>query len=185
MDRLDAAAKVDRVPVNAAIIDLERLALSSGQAKSLDLVVPLKPVKFGVAGYEPHAGSAEARIDVSRTTSGYALRLRFEVEMSGPCVRCLEPARVTLAIDSREVDQPQAGDEEMRSPYVDDGELDVEHWANDAVVLALPAQPLCREDCEGLCAVCGESLNDADPEAHKHGGGGDPRMAKLRDLKLE
>jgi uncharacterized protein len=44
---------------------------------------------------------------------------------------------------------------------------------------------LCREDCAGLCAVCGESLNDADPEDHRHGGGGDPRMAKLRDLKLD
>jgi uncharacterized protein len=46
-------------------------------------------------------------------------------------------------------------------------------------------QPLCREDCAGLCAVCGESLNDTDPEAHRHSQGGDPRMAKLRELKLE
>jgi uncharacterized protein len=53
------------------------------------------------------------------------------------------------------------------------------------VVLALPAQPLCREDCAGLCPVCGESLNDADPEAHNHPSSGDPRMAKLRDLKLD
>lgn len=173
------------MPVNAAIIDLERLALSSGQARSLDLVVPLRAVEFGSASYEPDGGTAQARVDVSRTTGGYALRLRFEVAMGGPCVRCLEPARVTLSIDSREVDQPAAGDEEMRSPYVSDGELDVEHWANDAVVLALPAQPLCRADCAGLCAVCGASLNDADPEAHRHGGGGDPRMAKLRDLKLD
>ena len=71
------------------------------------------------------------------------------------------------------------------SPYVSDGDLDVGRWANDALVLAFPAQPLCRPDCAGLCAVCGESLNDADPEAHRHSQGGDPRMAKLRDLKLE
>ena len=171
--------------VNAARIDLERLSLSSGQAKSLDVVVPLKDVAFGAAIYEPEAGSAEARLDVSRTTTGYALRLRFEATMTGPCVRCLEPASVRLEIDAREVDQPSAADEEMRSPYVDDGEVDVEHWANDAVVLEMPSQPLCREDCAGLCAVCGESLNDTDPEDHRHGGGGDPRMAKLKDLRLE
>ena len=53
------------------------------------------------------------------------------------------------------------------------------------MVLALPAQPLCREDCEGLCAVCGESLNDAPEGAHDHPSGGDPRMAKLKDLKLD
>jgi uncharacterized protein len=73
----------------------------------------------------------------------------------------------------------------MRSPYVEEGVLDVEHWANDALVLALPAKPVCREDCAGLCPVCGESLNDADPAEHKHPSGGDPRMAKLKDLKLE
>ena len=72
-----------------------------------------------------------------------------------------------LRIDAREVDQPRAEDEELRSPYVSDGELDVGRWANDALVLALPSQPLCRPDCAGLCAVCGESLNDADPEAHR------------------
>ena len=90
-----------------------------------------------------------------------------------------------MGIDAREVDQPATGDDELRSPYVSDGELDVEHWANDALVLALPEKPLCRADCAGLCGVCGESLNDADPEAHRHETGGDPRMAKLRDLKLE
>jgi uncharacterized protein len=125
------------------------------------------------------------RLDVSRTSSGYALRLRYEAELSGPCVRCLEPARLELKVDAREVDQPSAGDEELRSPYVSEGRLELKRWANDALVLGLPSQPLCREDCAGLCAVCGESLNDADPEDHRHGGGGDPRMAKLRDLKLD
>ena len=83
------------------------------------------------------------------------------------------------------MDQPGTGDEELRSPYVEEGVLDAQRWANDALVLSLPAQPLCREDCAGLCAVCGESLNDADPADHRHQGSGDPRMAKLRDLKLE
>jgi uncharacterized protein len=83
------------------------------------------------------------------------------------------------------VDQGGTADEELRSPYVADGELDLGRWANDALVLAFPSQPLCRPDCAGLCPVCGGSLNEADPEAHRHSKGGDPRMAKLRDLKLE
>jgi uncharacterized protein len=173
------------VYAEGGIVDLERLALSSGQARSLDLEVGLDPIELGGQTYSPAGGGSEARLDVSRTSSGYALRLRFTGELSGPCVRCLEPADTALEIDAREIDQPSTRDEELRSPYVADGNLDVEHWANDALVLALPSQPLCREDCAGLCAVCGESLNDADPEAHRHQQGGDPRMAKLRDLKLE
>ncbi len=167
------------------IVDLERLALSSGQARALDLEVELEPIELGGESYAPAGGGSEARLDVSRTSTGYALRLRFASELTGPCVRCLEPGTNLMEIDAREVDQPPTRDEELRSPYVSDGNLDVKRWANDALVLAFPAQPLCREDCLGLCAVCGESLNDADPETHRHSQAGDPRMAKLRDLKLE
>ena len=59
-------------------------------------------------------------------------------------------------------------DEELRSPYVEDDELDLGRWAHDAAVLAIPARILCRADCAGLCPVCGESLNDADPADHEH-----------------
>ena len=167
------------------ILDLERLALSSGQARSLDLEVELDPIELGGQTYAAVGGGSEARLDVSRTTSGYALQLRFGTQLTGPCVRCLEQASAEIEVDAREVDQPSARDEELRSPYVTARELDLHRWASDALVLALPDQLLCRPDCAGLCPVCGESLNDADPEAHRHSQGGDPRMAKLRDLKLD
>jgi uncharacterized protein len=170
--------------VEAGIVDLGHLALSHGQARRLDLDVEIEPIVLGGETYEAEGGIARARLDVSRTSTGHALRLRLTPELSGPCVRCLEDARLPLEIDAREVDQPSTG-EELRSPYVDEGLLDLERWANDAVVLALPAKPLCRTDCAGLCPVCGESLNDADPAAHQHETGGDPRMAKLKELKLE
>jgi DUF177 domain-containing protein len=173
------------VYAEGGIVDLERLALSHGQARSLDLEMDLDPIELGGQTYSPAGGGGEARLDVSRTSTGYALRLRFSSELTGPCVRCLEDAATDLEIDSREVDQGGTADEELRSPYVSDGNLDVGRWANDALVLAFPSQPLCREDCAGLCSVCGESLNDGDPEAHRHSQGGDPRMAKLRDLKLD
>lgn len=168
-----------------ANVDLDRLSLSPGQARGLEPVLELRPVRLGEQAYEPEGGGGPGRLDVSRTTTGYALRLRFEAVLEGPCVRCLAESRFALAIDAREVDQPAAGDEELRSPYVSEGELALGRWANDAVVLALPAQPLCRDDCAGLCDVCGESLNDAPEGAHDHPRGGDPRMAKLKDLKLD
>ncbi len=166
-------------------VDLERLALSHGQARALDLEVGLDRIELGGQGYAPAGGGSEARLDVSRTSTGYAVRLRFSSEVIGPCVRCLEAAATEIEVDSREVDQGGTADEELRSPYVSEGNLDVDRWANDALVLAFPSQPLCREDCAGLCPVCGESLNDTDPEAHRHDRGGDPRFAKLRELKLE
>ena len=76
-------------------------------------------------------------------------------------------------------------DEELRSPYVEGEELDVTRWTQDAIALALPGQIICRPDCAGLCAVCGESLNDADPDQHRHDENTDPRWEKLRELQSE
>jgi uncharacterized protein len=173
------------VYVERGIVDLERLALSHGQARALDLEVGLDSIELAGQDYVPAGGGSEARLDVSRTSTGYALRLRFSTEVTGPCVRCLEDAASGIEVDSREIDQGGTADEELRSPYVSEGNLDIDRWANDALVLAFPTQPLCRSDCAGLCPVCGESLNDADPEDHRHSTGGDPRMAKLKDLRLE
>jgi uncharacterized protein len=100
-------------------------------------------------------------------------------------MRCLEAASVETEVDAREVDQSDTEDEELRSPYVVDDKLDIGRWAHDAAVLAIPTQILCRLDCAGLCPTCGESLNDADPSAHKHDASPDPRWSKLRELKLD
>jgi uncharacterized protein len=167
------------------IIDLGRLSLSHGEGVRLDFPVPLDPLELGGQTYAPTPGSLETRLDVSRPSNGYAFRLRFPLSVEGPCMRCLEEAVVKTDVDAREVEAHGTDDEELRSPYVVDDELDVGRWAHDASVLAIPARILCRPDCAGLCPTCGESLNDADPTAHEHDTGGDPRWAKLRDLKLE
>ena len=87
-------------------------------------------------------GRGRRRLDVSHTTSGWSLRLRFEAALDGPCMRCLEPAGHAVAVDAREIDQPGGG-EELDSPYVDGDELDLSGWARDALALALPAQIVC------------------------------------------
>ena len=128
-----------------------------------------------------------ARVDISRTSSGYSLRLRFEAPMAGPCMRCLADAEAPIALDAREVDQPGGSEEEgLRSPYVDGDDLDLAAWAHDALALAMPAQFLCRPECKGLCPVCGVSLNDADPAEHRHEAEREPGpMAKLKELKFD
>jgi uncharacterized protein len=125
------------------------------------------------------------RLDISKTTGGgFALRLRFEATLDGPCTRCLEPAAPTFAIDSREVSQPDAEGEELETPYVVGSVLDLGAWARDALALALPQQLLCREGCAGLCPVCGVDLNTAEP-GHAHDPQPDPRWAKLSELRFD
>ena len=163
--------------------DLGRLSLTSGEGRRLTLGVGLGSFDYGGTRYAAEPEQVDATLDVSRMThGGYALRLRFTAALSGPCMRCLEPATPSFTVDAREVDQAGGGDE-LRSPYVDGEELDVASWAHDAFALALPAQLLCREDCAGLCPECGANLND-DP-GHAHERAPDPRWAKLRELHFE
>jgi uncharacterized protein len=166
-------------------IDLPRLSLSFGEGKRFDLPVALEPFELGGQTYLADPAAPTARLDVSRPSGGYAFRLGFTVHLEGPCMRCLEQGAVDLEVEAREVDQAATDDEELRSPYVVDDELEVSRWAHDATLLALPSRFLCRPDCAGLCPVCGESLNDADPAAHEHEQAIDPRWAALNDLKLE
>jgi uncharacterized protein len=166
-------------------IDLSRLSLAHGEGKRLELAVELDPFQLGRETYVANPVAPAVRLDVSRPTNGYAFRLNFPVHLEGPCMRCLEPGAMDFEIEAREVDQDGTEDAELRSPYVSDDELEIGRWAHDATILALPTRFLCRPDCAGLCPVCGDALNDADPADHEHETGGDPRWAALKNLKLE
>lgn len=166
------------------VFELARLQLTSGEGRRLELEATLPEMTFGQDTYRVSPEPVPVVLDVSRMTGGgYALRLRFEAALHGPCMRCLEHAVPAYPVDVREVDQPGGG-EELRSPYVNDvEELDVNRWAIDAFTLALPQQILCRPDCAGLCPDCGANLND-DP-GHAHEREPDPRWAKLSELKFD
>ncbi len=163
-------------------IDLDRLGLRPGEGLRLD--VSVDPGKLSYAGESYGTEPVEARLDISRTASGHAMRLRFTSTLEGPCMRCLAESEIEIQVDAREVDQPGGG-QELESPYAAAGELRLGDWAHDALALALPPRLLCRADCAGLCDVCGESLNDAAPGSHDHQRAPDPRWEKLRGLKLD
>ena len=164
--------------------DLGALRLAPGEGRRFELEVAQEPLELAGERYELGPEQVGVMLEVSRMVGGgFALRLRFEVTVSGPCMRCLETAALRLAIDAREIDAPGGG-EELSSPYVEGDVLDVRHWAHDAVALALPDQVLCDADCLGLCPVCAAVLARAGPD-HHHERDPDPRWAKLRDLRLD
>lgn len=172
------------MPGHADSFDLGRLRLTAGEGRRLDLEVPVGDLGFGGERYAVQPARVPVRLDVSRMNGGgYSLRLRLTAALAGPCMRCLEPAAPGIEVDAREVDQPGGGDE-LSSPYVADEELDLAGWARDAFALAVPAQVVCREECAGLCAICGADLNESGPE-HHHEAEPDPRWAKLRELRFD
>src|SRR5688500_4413100 len=173
------------MPQRTDTFELAPLGLRSGEGRRLDLHVAIGDFHYGGEPYSVTPELVPVRLDVSRTTgSGWALRLRFTAALTGPCMRCLEPAAPEIAVDAREVEQPGAGDDELSSPYVDDeGELDLAAWARDALALDLPAQITCMAECAGLCAQCGANLNE-DPD-HGHEAAPDPRWSKLSEIRFD
>ena len=170
--------------VRTDALDLASLNLKPGEAKRLELTVPVGDFDFGGESYSVEPDPVNVVLDLSRMArSGWALRLRFEARLTGTCMRCLGPAAPLSVIDAREVDQPGGG-EELESPYVEKEQLDLGAWTRDALALELPGQILCGPDCAGLCAVCGVRLADAEP-GHAHEAEPDPRWAKLRNLDLD
>ena len=97
-------------------------------------------------------------------------------------MRCLTPASVAVDVDAQEYHASDAeADDELRSEYVVEGELDLDAWARDQVALSLPDQVLCRPDCAGICPVCGKDLN-VEPHGHEDETV-DPRWAALEALR--
>jgi uncharacterized protein len=172
------------MPVRTDIFDLGGLRLTSGEGRRLELHVGIDPFELGGERYVVEPSVVAVELDISRTTgAGYALRLRFEATVAGPCMRCLADATPTFEVLAREVSQPGEG-EELESPYVHDGVVDLGAWARDALALAVPTQVLCRPDCAGLCPICGTDLNEAGPD-HDHEREPDPRWAKLSELHFD
>lgn len=96
----------------------------------------------------------------------------------GECVRCLIDVELPLEVEIREVfaySHDEAFDYEVQGTQVD-----LEPLVRDAVVLALPFQPVCQDDCTGLCPECGVRL--LDNPGHEHETPVDPRWAALSGL---
>jgi uncharacterized protein len=162
--------------------NLRTVRLQSGEQFRDVKEVELEPLALGGQRYIPIPEKPEAALTLTRMSSGLLLELEFSVRLVGPCVRCLADAGLTVDVQAREYQATSPGEsDELTTPYVTDDSLDLSAWARDAVALALPDKILCREDCAGLCPVCGRDLN-AEPHEHEEEES-DPRWEKLAELR--
>jgi uncharacterized protein len=112
---------------------------------------------------------------------GVLVTAEVEVPVSAECGRCLDPLQLQLAAPVQELFAYEPDPDDDESLTVSGDTLDLEPVVRDAVVLALPLNPLCDPDCLGLCPGCGARLSDVEPD-HTHDEI-DPRWAALALLK--
>lgn len=125
------------------------------------------------------------------------VRGRGKATLWQPCCRCLEAVKAEpafsfdlLFVPRAKQPKPSEKDEEVELSqhdldvdFYDGEEIDLEEVASEQLLLALPEYPLCRPDCQGLCARCGKNLNEG-PCGCPREEWVDPRFAKLAQLKL-
>ena len=134
------------------------------------------------------AGPIEGELRLSRTSRSVLAHADLQARLVLRCSRCLievtAPVEVVVeeeALPSVDFDtgRPVDTDDEPDALRLDEHhELDLHETIREAISLAEPIAPLCRQDCRGLCVTCGADLN-ADP-GHQHDDDDiDPRLAAL------
>jgi uncharacterized protein len=131
----------------------------------------------------PEGSPVQLDLRLEAVMDGVLVTGTASADLEGECARCLEPIEDAITVDLQELylyDPAEGDDEDDDVSRLEGDLLDLEPALRDAVVLALPFQPLCRDDCPGLCAECGARLAD-DPE-HRHDDAVDPRWAALAEV---
>jgi len=146
---------------------------------------PPEPTRLGLDTIGVPAGtSVELGVRLESVTEGIYVSGTAHAALEGECARCLDTLTDEIDVEIGElfVYPDTATDDTTEAdelPRVVDDYVDVEQTVRDALVLALPLAPLCRDDCPGLCPDCGEKWADL---ASDHGHETlDPRWAALRE----
>ncbi|MGV9211730.1 YceD family protein [Micromonospora sp. RB23] len=172
-------------PRSPLVLDTRDLPRRPGVLREVQRVVPA-PVDLGVELISvPEGADLDLDLRLQSVSEGVLVSGTITGPVRGECGRCLreinESTTVTIqelyAYENSTTDATTDEDEVGRMQ----GDLiDLEPALRDALVLTLPTNPLCREDCPGLCPECGAHWDDL-PADHSHQQI-DPRWAGLSQL---
>ena len=165
------------------VLDTRELGRRAGSMRHVRRTVPA-PAGWELELVGVPAGS-DVRLDVrlEAVMDGVLVTGTVGADVRAECGRCLEPLETEVEVEVQELfAYDSAPDSDDLATLVGDF-IDLEPVARDLVVLGLPLNPVCREDCAGLCAGCGEPLAGL-PAGHGHDDT-DPRWAALAALDTE
>jgi uncharacterized protein len=174
-------------PSDPLVIDVHRLARRPGSMLREVRTVPA-PADLGldVIGV-PEGADLELNLKLEAVMEGVLVSGTARAPLAGECVRCLDPLDDTIEVEFAELfvspgrpgDTAGQDDGDDETCWLQDDLVELEPVVRDAVVLALPLQPMCEDDCPGLCSQCGARL--ADDPGHQHESV-DPRWAALEAI---
>jgi uncharacterized protein len=140
----------------------------AGEMKQYHLNLKLEePIGIDIISVPP--GTLDLDLKLESVSEGVLVTGEFEVIAKGECIRCLDPINLVIDKSFQELysykSNPDLDDEDQ---FLMDGDfIDLELPIRDAIVLSLPINPVCSEDCEGLCPECGVNFKEL-PVDHAH-----------------
>jgi uncharacterized protein len=166
-------------PTAPLVLDVRQLGRRPGSMQRVSRSVPA-PADLGlpVIGV-PEGATIELELRLEAVLDGVLVSGTARAPLAGECVRCLEPVEDDLDADFAELYVIPGRDGDEDTSWLQDDLIDLEPALRDAVVLLLPLQPVCEDDCPGLCVECGARLADEPGHEHREL---DPRWAALQGL---
>ncbi|MDR0365519.1 MAG: YceD family protein [Bifidobacteriaceae bacterium] len=168
-------------------VSVRELGRQAGSAKRLEIDFKAPPGFGTQVAQVPEGQEVHLELLLEAVSEGVLASGSAQSQATGECARCLADVPIKLDVTFQELyhyadlGQPQGHAEDQMEDELavvsDAVDLSTPVW--DALVLALPFQPLCAEDCQGLCPECGLPLVEAPGHGHRQI---DPRWAALEDL---
>lgn len=167
------------------IIDLN----SFDREKVIDETIEAESIELDIENANV-VGPVDVRGLITKSSSGVSLTGRLSGAVEIACDRCLEPVSrpvdIELDLEFAPKDQLEGNADielhadDMKLDAIEGSEIDLADIAREQILLDLPQQFFCKDDCRGLCEKCGTNLNlkDCDCEDDEI----DPRWAALKNL---
>ena len=165
------------------VISIHELVRRPGELKEFHREIPA-PANVGIEMIGvPEGSPVEVGLRLASVGGGVLATVVVCAALVGGCSPSLGAVPEVRDFDLQELYYYPGRDAEEDALFVVDEYIDLDPPMRDAIVLELPFTPLCREDCLGLCPICGFNLND-DPE-YNHGEQIDPRWEGLELFKAD
>jgi uncharacterized protein len=173
-------------PRSPLVVDTRELGRRPGTMRKVHRTIAA-PAGLGTDVIRiPEGSDLELDLRLEAVMEGILVSGSIRGRAEGECVRCLDPVEDEIEADVQELfvypgRTPEGEDEDDLRELVDEM-IDLEPVLYDTLVPALPFQPVCRDDCPGLCSECGARLADAPGHTHESA---DPRWDALQELLIQ
>ena len=111
----------------------------------------------------------QSEVKIKKAGESVLITGKVQTTLRLQCVRCLKEFLYPLSSmfeltlhplkEASSEEEVELGSEEMESSFFEGGEIHLSEVACEQIFLEIPYQPICQEDCKGLCSICGKDLN--------------------------